>query len=99
MSVLESFAAGRPCVTTDVGCCKELIYGTGGEDTGAAGICVPPMQVRALSLAMEEMCRNREERLAMGMVAKERARRYFQHDDMIRNYQQAYDEVFDRWQG
>ena len=25
LSVLESFAAGRPCVTTDVGCCKELI--------------------------------------------------------------------------
>ncbi len=99
LSVLESFAAGRPCVTTDVGCCKELIYGTGGDDTGAAGICVPPMQARALSLAMEELCRNREERLAMGSVARERARRYFQHDNMIRNYQQAYDEVFDQWQG
>ena len=25
LSVLESFAARRPCVTTDVGCCRELL--------------------------------------------------------------------------
>ena len=27
LSVLESFAAARPCVTTDVGCCRELLSG------------------------------------------------------------------------
>ena len=27
LSVLESFAARRPCVTTDVGCCRELLNG------------------------------------------------------------------------
>ena len=27
LSVLESFAARRPCVTTDVGCCRELLEG------------------------------------------------------------------------
>lgn len=30
LSVLESFAARRPCVTTDVGCCRELLEGSRG---------------------------------------------------------------------
>ena len=98
LSVLESFAAGRPCVTTDVGCCKELIYGTDQDRLGTAGICVPPMQAHALSLAMEKLCTDRQGRMAMGQAAKKRARLYYQHDDMIRHYQDAYDEVFDRWQ-
>lgn len=98
LSVLESFAAGRPCVTTDVGCCKELLNGTGPDQEGLAGLCVPPMQPQALGLAMEELCRDKDLRLAMGQAGKRRARKYFQHRDMIRNYQAAYDEVFRLWQ-
>lgn len=98
LSVLESFAAGRPCVTTDVGCCKELINGMAGDDLGVAGFCVPPMHRGAICDAMERMCVHNEERYAMGQVGKERVRRYFLHDDMIRNYLNAYDEVFARWQ-
>ena len=42
LSVLESFAAARPCVTTDVGCCRELLEGEEGDDFGTAGFYVPP---------------------------------------------------------
>jgi glycosyltransferase involved in cell wall biosynthesis len=37
--VLEGFAAGVPCVTTDVGSCSELVFGLPGDDAalGAAG--------------------------------------------------------------
>src|SRR5204862_5334174 len=37
--VLEGFAAGVPCVTTDVGSCSQLVFGLPGEDAalGAAG--------------------------------------------------------------
>ena len=40
--VLEGFAAGVPCVATDVGCCRELIEGADSEDRalGAAGAVV-----------------------------------------------------------
>jgi glycosyltransferase involved in cell wall biosynthesis len=40
--VLEGFAAGVPCVATDVGCCRELIEGAGPEDRalGTAGAVV-----------------------------------------------------------
>lgn len=98
LSVLESFAAGRPCVTTDVGCCKELIYGEGDDNLGQAGYCVPPMQPHALARAMEDMCHNRARRLQMGRVAKRRAAEYFRHEDMISHYLETYEEVFHRWQ-
>lgn len=97
LSVLESFAAGRPCVTTDVGCCKELIFGEGSDQLGQAGYCVPPMQPHQLARSMEELCRNSARRLQMGRVARMRAEKYFRHEDMIRNYLDAYKEVFRRW--
>lgn len=99
LSVLESFAAGRPCVTTDVGCCKELIHGMEGDELGTAGYCVPPMHRKALCDAMESLCVNAEERYRMGLVGKKRVERYFRHEDMIRNYQTVYDEAMRNWQG
>ena len=98
LSVLESFAAGRPCVTTDVGCCKELILGEGDDPFGEAGYCVPPMQPHALARAMEDFCRNRARRLQMGRAGRARAEKYFRHEDMIRNYLDTYEEVFRLWQ-
>ena len=98
LSVLESFAAGRPCVTTDVGCCKELINGMQGDDLGAAGYCVPPMHRQAICDAMEQLCIKTDERYHMGRIARKRAETFFRHEDMIRNYLQTYDEVLLRWQ-
>lgn len=97
LSVLESFAAGRPCVVTDVGCCKQLINGMGDDNLGAAGYCVPPMYREALSDALEMMCVHPDERYQMGMRAKKRVELYFRHEEMIRNYLEEYDEVFRRW--
>lgn len=98
LAVLESFAAGRPCVVTDVGCCKQLINGMEGDDLGTAGYCVPPMYREALCDALEMMCTHPEERYRMGITAKKRVEKYFRHEDMVRNYLEAYDEVFRRWQ-
>ncbi|MDO5131411.1 MAG: GT4 family glycosyltransferase PelF [Eubacteriales bacterium] len=97
LSVLESFAAGRPCVTTDVGCCKELIYGEENDTFGQAGYCVPPMQPHELARAMEDLCRNSARRLQMGRAARQRAEAFYRHEDMIKHYLETYDEVFRRW--
>ena len=94
LSVLESFAAGRPVVATDVGCCKDLLYGVGGDDDlGRAGLCAPPMQSGLIAAAMASLCQNEEERLRMGRAGRERVNRYFRHRDMVRNYRELYDEV------
>ena len=98
LAVLESFAAGRPCVVTDVGCCRELISGMEGDTLGPAGYCVPPMHREALCAAMERMCIHHEERYQMGQTGKKRIAQFFRHENMIHNYEKAYDEVFRRWQ-
>ena len=54
LSVLESMAARRPCVCTDVGCCRELLEGKQGDPFGLAGYCVPPMYREGLADAMEK---------------------------------------------
>ena len=100
LSVLESFASGRPCVTTDVGNCRELLFKEAERDfLGSAGYCVPPMDVQQLSNAMVNMCNQPEKRYKMGLVARERVAKYFLHEEMIRKYLEVYDEVFRRWQG
>ena len=64
--MLESFAARRPCVTTDVGCCRELLEGKEEDVYGKAGYYVAPMYRDGLALAMEKMCESRSRRLRMG---------------------------------
>ncbi|MCR4691972.1 MAG: GT4 family glycosyltransferase PelF [Lachnospiraceae bacterium] len=99
LSVLESFAAERPCVTTDVGNCKELLSKVAPDDDfGSAGFCVPPMDTEELANAMTNLCLQPEKRLQMGVAGKKRVEKYYRHETMIQKYQEVYDEVFRRWQ-
>ena len=93
LSVLESLAAGRPCVTTDVGCCRELLDGEGDDPYGLAGYHVPPMRRDLLADALENMCRSRERRLMMGENGRKRVAAYYTNTQMIENYRQMYREV------
>jgi len=93
LSVLESLAAGRPCVTTDVGCCRELLEGKQGDTFGIAGYCVPPMHVDMLAGAMISMCRNRQLRLKMGEAGRQRVKAYYTHEISMDKYRRLYQEV------
>lgn len=93
LSVLESLAAGRPCVTTDVGCCRELLEGREDEELGSAGYCVPPMYREGLASAMERMCASRRRRIRMGSVGKKRVEMFYQHEMMLEKYRALYKEV------
>lgn len=98
LSVLESFAARRPCVTTDVGCCSELLNGKPGDDLGIAGYFVPPMQREKLADAMEMLCESKELRLQMGEIAQKRAAQDFKYGIMLTKYRDLYKEVEEEWQ-
>ena len=91
LSVLESFAAGRACVTTDVGCCKELLEGD--DEFGAAGICVPPMHKERLAQAMIELCREPAERERMGQAGRARVWKEYTHERSMERYRKLYREV------
>lgn len=93
LSVLESLAARRPCVTTDVGCCRALLEGEDGDELGICGYCVPPMYREGLADAMERMCRSRAQRIAMGEIGQRRVDLYYRHERMIEQYRAMYREV------
>ncbi len=98
LTILESFGAGRPCVTTDVGSCRELLTKVAEDDDfGEAGICVPPMEIQEMINAMALMCNYPEKRGKMGEAGKKRVEKYFLHEDMIRKYLAMYDEVLSQW--
>ena len=93
LSVLESFAASRPCVTTDVGCCNELLFGRPDDTLGRAGFCVPPMQREKLADAMEYLCEDKALRIKMGETGQKRAYTYYRYDIMITKYRKLYSEI------
>ena len=98
LSVLESFAARRPCVTTDVGCCSELLNGKPGDTLGKAGYFVPPMQREKLADAMEKLCESRELRLKMGEIGQRRTYENYRYNIMLTKYRELYKEVENEWQ-
>ena len=97
LSVLESFAAKRPCVTTDVGCCNELLDGGPGDTLGKAGFYAPPMQRDKLADAMEALCDSRELRLQMGEIGQKRTYENFRYNIMLTKYRNLYKEVEEEW--
>ena len=98
LAVLESLAARRPCVTTDVGCCRALLEGGPGDTLGACGECVPPMDRAALADALDRMCRSRARRAVMGEIGRQRVERYYGRPRMVEGYRRLYQEV-DRTDG
>ena len=97
LSVLESLAARRPCVTTDVGCCSELLNGKPGDTFGKAGYFVPPMQRDKLADAMEILCDSRKLRLEMGEIGQKRTYEHYRYNIMLTKYRDLYKEVETKW--
>lgn len=92
LSVLESMASGRPVVATDVGACRELIEGR-GDGLGKAGICVPPIDRKSLTDALETLCLDPQLRRHMGKVGRKRAERYYRKQTMIDGYDRIYRRI------
>lgn len=97
LSILESLAAERTCIATDVGDCRGLLEGDGRDDYGKAGIIVPTMHPQALADAMELLILRPDMRREMGRAGKKRVNRFFSHGDMVRQYNETYEEVLGTW--
>jgi glycosyltransferase involved in cell wall biosynthesis len=90
--ILEAFAAGVPCIATDVGACAELVEGRDAEDRalGRAGRIVPFADADALAQAAVELLSNQDEWQACQVAGLQRVRRYYQQRSMVDAYRGFY---------
>jgi glycosyltransferase involved in cell wall biosynthesis len=90
--VLEGYAAGVPSITTDVGSCRQLIYGLDGEDAalGASGRVVGIADPTALAAAAIELLSDRQAWHAAQAAGIKRVERYYTQDRMFASYRSLY---------
>jgi glycosyltransferase involved in cell wall biosynthesis len=90
--LLEAGAAAIPCVTTDVGSCREIIEGLPEESPrlGPAGRVVRPMDAEAAAEALRELLADPELRRACGERLRERVRLYFTSEASSARYAALY---------
>jgi polysaccharide biosynthesis protein PelF len=93
--VLEGFAAGVPCVASDVGCCRELVEGVGPEDRalGAAGAVVGIADSDATARAAFDLLTDRDRWDRARRAAIARVERYYARASMIERYGAIYAEA------
>ncbi|MCH5337574.1 MAG: GT4 family glycosyltransferase PelF [Acetatifactor sp.] len=92
LTILESYAAHKPVIATDVGNCRELIYGE-GDGCGTAGILTHIMNTAELSAAMLDMARSSQLRKTMGECGYQRVMQRYQIHQMIQTYENIYAEI------
>lgn len=93
--VLEGFAAGVPCVTTDVGSCRELLFGLPGDDAalGPAGEVVRIADPAALAAAALGLLRDPGRWQAAQAAGVARVERYYTQERMVGSYRELYQRL------
>lgn len=89
LTVLESYAARKPVICTDVGCCRELIYGN-DDGFGTAGILTHIMDVEEIAQAMLTLADNPALRAQMGENGYRRVNASYHIDGMKETYLKIY---------
>jgi glycosyltransferase involved in cell wall biosynthesis len=87
IAVLESMAAGKAVVATNIGGIPEIV-----ED-GVTGLLVPPEDPEALAAAIIELLDDPERRQRMGAAGKERALGHFTLDRYVKEIEELYAQV------
>lgn len=79
LTVLEAGAASRPCVTTNVGACREMLEGARDEvpALGPGGIVTDILSIDQIADALEVMLTDSEKQRAYGKALQERVQRYY----------------------
>lgn len=96
--VLEAFGAGIPVVTTDVGSCRQLIYGYEEDlNLGKAGEVVPIANPSALANAYIKLLTDKEEWESAQKSAIDRVEKYYSMENFLGNYRRVYEEALS-WQ-
>ena len=92
--LLEGFAAGVPAVATDVGSCRQLLYGLSEEDQalGAAGEVVGIAEPQALARAAVDLLADPVRWNAAQAAGIARVERYYTQEMMFGDYRMLYEK-------
>lgn len=93
MVILEAFAAGVPCVATDVGSCRQLICGGLNEEDktlGEAGRIIKVGDVQGFAEACAELLLDEERWRKAQLVAIERVQRFYTVERVVERYRTVY---------
>ena len=90
LTILESYAAHKPVIATDVGNCRELIYGSRDDNFGTAGILTHIMNIEEIANAMVLLATDEKMRITMGEAGYNRAMNGFRLQDMKNIYSDIY---------
>ena len=90
--ILEAYAAGVPCVSTDVGSCRQLVEGLGAIDKsiGASGMIVGIANPTELAQAIISLLGNPERWRAAQTAGITRVERYYTQEQMFGRYRSVY---------
>lgn len=93
--ILEAFSAGIPVVATEVGACRELIYGRTSADQalGPAGIITRVSSPAETAAALQKMVTNPSLLRDMGAAGRQRAERYYTQKALLARYHQVYTDL------
>lgn len=92
--LLEGFAAGVPTIATDVGSCRQLVYGLSEEDQtlGVAGSIVRIADPQALASAAIALLTDKQAWQRASEAGIARVEKYYTQTMMFDRYRQRYDE-------
>ena len=100
--ILEASACGIPVVSSDVGSCSELLYGSQPDDRllGPSGIITPICDPEATAQAIIRLLKDETLYEQMADSGRKRIVAYYQMSNLIASYRQLYSHYMEelRWQ-
>jgi len=82
--ILESMAAGKPVVATNVGGSKEMVA------DGLTGYLIPPADPSAMAMAIINLLNNPDEAKVMGAAGNKIVKEKFTIEAMVKSYERLY---------
>lgn len=89
LTILESYAARKPVIATDVGNCRGLIYGE-DDDFGEGGILTHIMNAEEIAGAIVDLARQKKKRERFGENGYKRLMSKYKIQDMRETYRKIY---------
>ncbi len=95
--ILEANCLGLPVVATDVGACRELLYGRTNEDIalGRSGLIAGITDSEDIAKSIVRIWRSPKMRAEMGEAGRQRVARFYNRTDLHNDYRQLYEQYME----